>query len=82
MIVPGYNNNNDVNRTEKFGVWAFIDGGVCPKCSCCGNISGIVTQYCSECGSFMLNVVEAENFQNKNIESAGAGSDEEEKDND
>lgn len=72
MIVPGYNNNNDVNRTEKFGVWAFIDGGVCPKCSCCGNISGIATPYCSECGSFMLNVVEAENFQKKNCESVGA----------
>ena len=72
MIVPGYNNNNDVNRTEKFGVWAFFDGGICPKCSCCGNISGIVAKYCFECGSLMLNVVEAENFQKKNIESAGA----------
>lgn len=66
MIVPGYNNNNDVKRTEKFGAWAFIDSGICPKCSCCGNYSGIVTKYCSECGSFMLNVVEAENFQKKN----------------
>lgn len=72
MIVPGYNNNNDVNRTEKFGVWAFIDGGVCPKCSCCGNISALITSHCSECGSFMLNVIEAENFQKKNLESVGA----------
>jgi hypothetical protein len=72
MIVPGYNNNNDVNRTEKFGVWAFIESGIFPKCSCCGNYSGSISPYCAECGSFMLNVVEAEDFQKKNCENVGA----------
>lgn len=61
MIVPGLNNNEKINRDDNYAVWMFDDDdGVtfCGKCSFCGKWNIGPTNYCPNCGAYMLNQTE------------------------
>ena len=58
MIIPGFNGDVDTGSEKKVSFWVYDT--MLPKCYGCGEYAfGFPTNYCPECGAFMLNKKDA-----------------------